>query len=363
VKIHSIFKQTIINYDKFSIPEFGSVITNYKSAEIDLKSGIVHPPTKDIKFDVSQSQDDLILITELVKSGFTLEEANTEVLNFVNSIKDSLAKKEKYQIEDLGYFVQNDKSVIEFVATCKQSLLAENIGLSSIETETKSITVIKEQKQPINVQKEKVVETKEVKETTVVKETKVIQKEKVAVVKQPKEKKVRDKEKTKKVLRLMLFVIPILAIIVLLGIFHKPIIEKAKNIFSKKSEIVKKDDNNKVIDKDTSGINNKVDITNELGNDEEYRKVLDAKLKNTAEVNLGKDFQKFYIIVGSYSKQENAIKYQNELKSNGYSAIIIEKNGYIRVAISGYDKADALISDFSTFKSKFGKDIWVLINR
>lgn len=358
MKTHTLIKKLLITEEKVTIPGYGSFIAKHKSAEIDDKTGEIKPPTKEITFDANQKEDDGLLRGALVASGITEEEASKELIYFKNTIETKLSSNEKFEIDDIGFLTKDKKGTILFTQTENTSLLPENVGLASIQfgsDEINKVTKINTTQKP---------------------------------PKEKKEKKEKNKTKSKKIVKSLLVALPIVAIIALLAIFHKPIIEKGKQIFAgtKDTTEVIDDSNNVIADNNNNSDNNNVDNTNdnsnidntndnnvdntndnnlenELGNDDEYRKLLDAKISNTADVNLGNSFKKFYIIVGSFSMKENATKYKNELTNQGYDVTIINGTEFFRVAIGGYDKADNLIAEYSKIKNKYGNGIWILINR
>ncbi|MBN2891778.1 MAG: SPOR domain-containing protein [Bacteroidales bacterium] len=354
MKIQSLIKALLISNEQLVIPNFGSFVSKHKSAEIDEKTGEITPPTKEIVFDQTLTLDDGTLRGELIGQGLTLEEANKEIDFLVKSINDKLESKTNYEIPELGFLSKNDKGEIFFTTTAKESLLPGNIGLSSIsfnQADLNKVTVTKEKPK-----KEKTKSEKKDKEITAIEKPK----------KEKTEKPKKDKQKSKKAVKALLIILPIVAILVLGWIFKDPIIEKGKEIFASNKDTTNTEnivniDTNKVVNNNNNSNNSNID--NELGNDEEYRKLLDSKISSTADVFLGNSFKKFYIIVGSFSMKDNANKYKNELKNQGYDATVINGSEFYRVAIGGYDTADSLIEDYNKIKNKHGDNIWILINR
>lgn len=339
MKIQTLIKSLLIANDKLSIPELGNFVSKNKSAEIDEKTGSITPPTKEISFDETQKNDDGVLYNALIAHKRTKEEAKKELEYLKTTILKKTKSKGKYEIPELGFFINNDKGELIFKTTSTDSLLPENIGLTSVNFNSNELN-----------------KNKTTKEKT--------KKQKTTSSQPPKTKKAKDKQKSKKVMKGFLIALPIIAIIALLGIFHKPIIEKGKELFSSTKDTT---ETHNIANVDTSkikNVNNNVDnnTPDELGNDKEYLKLLNSKITNTADINLGTEYKKFYIIVGSFSMKENANKYKNELKAQNYDASVISGD-HFRVAIGGYNTADNLIAKYNSIKSKYGNNVWILINR
>ena len=355
VKIQPLIKSLLISNEKISIPNLGSFISKYKSAEIDNKTGEITSPTKEIFFDESLKEDDGILVSALMSLNLSEKDAIKEIDHFRTSILKKIDFNSKFEIEDLGSFNRNDKKEIVFISTLKDFILPENIGMSSLSFAEDELVTTKLSKN--NLKKEKRKKTKTPKKP---KEKKIIEK----APEISKDKKIKDKQKSKRLAKTLLIIIPIIAILVLLGVFHKPIIEKGQDLWSQMKDTTK---NEIIVDENTSE-NDTVEINNddtidEFGNDEEYRELLNSGISSTAEVDLGNDYKKFYIIVGSFSVKEYADKYKDELVVQGFAAAVIDGSEYYRVSISGFDKADDLITTYNNMKSKYGDNIWILINR
>lgn len=382
MEITSIIKNLFLTSDNFSVTGLGTFIAKPKSATIDQKTGQITPPTKEIVFDTRPEQNDTILRDALLNAGLTEEEASMKIAKFVDDVKKALSNNDNYQIPDVGFFYKNRQGLIEFTNISNTSLLPEAAGFNSI-TFNKSA----ENKQTKNtkVKKEKVPKVKKTKEPKIPKEKRVkTPKEKAAIKpkvkkektlkektnktaiapKVKKEKTPEEKAKSKKLTRNFLFIVPTVIIIALLAVFYKPILNEGKKLFSSNKDTTIDQINTPIIDATTNDTNNS-NLNNQLGNDDEYKKILNSNITNTAEVNLGADYKKFYIIVGSFSTNQNAEQYAKQLRNLGYSPVIIDGTDqrYYRVALGSYDTANNLINDYTDFSNKYGKELWVLINK
>lgn len=422
VKINSLLKSLLLTNDKFSVTGLGTFISTPKSAIINKATREITPPTKAISFETQIKQDDTILRDALLSKGLSEEEASLEIAKFVEDVKKALSNNDNFQIPEIGFFFRNKDGKIEFSDKATISLIPEATGFSKISIkkqtgnnktglntanedivpdktdENKNISK-KEKRRIEQEKKQKLKEEKKLKkeqEKRLKKEQKLkskadkntpdkpkeiikaekIKKEKSKAdkpktivkdkkVKKEKSKKVKtpeQKAKSKKLTRSLLIIIPLIAILGAGGYFHKQIIEQAKELFTKVQDTTKTND---IIVDDNFVDTNNSDVTNLLGNDEEYKKLLNSDITNTAEVNLGQDYKKFYIIAGSFSTNKNAKQYAKQLQNFGYSPIIIDGTGhnYYRVALGAYDKTENLKTDYNKFTNKYKKELWVLINK
>ncbi len=368
MKITNLIKPLFLTNDKFSITGLGTFITKPKSAIIDKKNGQITPPTKDVIFDTKAEQNDTVLRDMLLNSGLSEEQASIEIAKFVDEVKKALNNNDNYQLSDIGFFYKNNQGNIDFSTSTATSLLPEAAGFNNIPLQSidkKQITpTTKTRKQP----KTKSVKTpkvkKEKKEKVKSTKTPKIKKEKVTKTKQAKQPKVKtatQKEKSKKLVRSFLIIIPIVIILGLLAVFYKPIFNQGKKLISSSKDSTENISNNNTI----TNVSADTNLNNQLGNDAQYKKLLNSNITNTAEVNLGKKYKEFYIIVGSFSTVKNAEQYSKQLRNRGYSPLIIDGTGqrYFRVALGSYDNADKLIKDYTSFSKKYGKELWILVNK
>lgn len=88
-----------------------------------------------------------------------------------------------------------------------------------------------------------------------------------------------------------------------------------------------------------------------------------GKLKNAEPQDLSKPNKKFYIIVGSYKKIENAQKRVDYFKKLGYKCEIVSPSGiYNRVAIASFDDEKIARQELKKYRQKFNDhSYWLLL--
>ncbi|MEA3451022.1 MAG: SPOR domain-containing protein [Bacteroidota bacterium] len=404
MKIISLIKTLLLTNDKFSITGLGTFISTPKSAIINKATREITPPTKGITFDTDVEQKDTIIRDALLSKGLSKEDASLEIAKFVDDVKKALSNNDNYQIPELGFFFKNREGKIEFSDRATISLIPEATGFSKISIKKQAgnnksdLNTSNEDIVPEKIDKKKNISKKEKRRIEQEKKQKLKEERKLkkeqekrlkkeqklkskankntpdkhkAIVKDKKVKKEKtktaktpeQKAKSKKFARSLLVIIPIIVLLGAVGYFHKPIIKQAKDLIAKVKDTTKTNDNIVIDDSlvDTSNAN----VTDLLGNDDEYKKLLNSGITNTADVNLGENYKKFYIIAGSFSTNQNAQQYAKQLQNFGYSPVIIDGTGqnYYRVALGAYNKADNLKTDYTNFTNKYKKELWVLINK
>ncbi len=349
MELSSIIKKLLLVNDRVEINGLGSFVANNKPAQLNADKGEIAPPSKEISFDDKNIKNDDLLKKAIMKQGLSEEDAQKSIDDFVKEVKSSLETYSKYEFKGLGVLHKDKKGLFNFVLDKNDALNVAAIGMKNVKISSEEQKAVKNPILSKNNKKDKQKKPKKDKQVV-----------KAAVVKQPKEKKVVDKKQRAKTVKSMLIVLPIIALLVLLGLYHQPILEKTKSLFANnKQDTTQVVDNNQV---DTT-INQSSNNNSDFGNDVEYRKLLDANISNLAEVPLGNNYKKFYLVVNSYKERGYADNYAQLIRSQGYNPEVLNGTEYYRVSIGGYNTADNLIEDYNHYFDKFGGKIWILINR
>ena len=350
MEIAKVIKSILIAQDRLYIENFGTLKTKFKSAQI-LSNGEILPPTKQIYIDVEDNEKDNNLLNGIMNEGISKEEAEERIKKFVNEIKQRLDNNQNFEIENLGFIFKNKEGSYEFNQTTKESLILETVGFDSIKT-----TEIEPAK--VNKTAEKNEKTKNKKEEKVKVTEKKKPKEKVkkATVKSKKDEHTKTKKFNSYIAPIVIAVVAIIAVIY----FFDPIKNFVGDIYAK---YINKE-NTDIKNTDTLVTNNQVTDTIQFNLDKEYKKLLDAKIGDIVNVDLGNNFKKFYIIVGSFTSRENAKQMMIQMKNMGYNPVTVYQKGqtYYRVSIGAYNNADTVISEYRNYTTKYGQS-WILINK
>ena len=86
----------------------------------------------------------------------------------------------------------------------------------------------------------------------------------------------------------------------------------------------------------------------------------------TAEDQAAYGNKKFFIIVGSFSSNENAGRFKQELTQQGFSPIVLHsETGYYRVCVDSYNDETSARSRIQNIRTQYPKyaDSWLLIRK
>jgi nucleoid DNA-binding protein len=128
--INKHISELLFLHDFVTIPNFGSFVTNYKSAEIT-ETGIL-PPSKSISFNSVLKTDDGLLISylsEILKTDYNT--CKSLVSEFVKDIFTDLDNHKQVKFENIGTFEFNKKLNLIFEPKLKLNFLADSFGFST----------------------------------------------------------------------------------------------------------------------------------------------------------------------------------------------------------------------------------------
>ncbi len=98
------------------IPGLGAFESQYQESSIDFVQGEILPPSSQLVFNETVSQDDGILTSYIVqKTGFSVGEVLSTYSSFIDDIKSALDKKEMVAFPSIGRIYKNFEDKIQFL--------------------------------------------------------------------------------------------------------------------------------------------------------------------------------------------------------------------------------------------------------
>ncbi len=354
----------LLENDELEIKDFGKFTASNYPAKINQETNKITPAGRQLSFvsiAENTTADFITFITKKLKinrpEALKLIETKTE------EAKKKLSEGEKVILPQVGYLFSPDKQKITLVQTSNFSLHPENFGFGEIPIPPKTT-----QTQPTEKTAKKTHKAKEkIKKTPVNPQTP-----------KPKEKKTIQ---WGAIVRSVLILFAIAAVIILMILFYKPIVEFASDILSsqkdtekvatqkplpvteKPSPVEKQPAETKQQTETT-----KIASTNLVQKQQQAKRDSEiiASFNIKANIPLGTGYKKYYPIVGSFIKRENAEKFRQQLLSEGFSGAVILSAGANRhrVSIGGYDTLEQVVKARDLYLQKHpGAGIWLLINQ
>ena len=283
-------------HDCVIIPGFGGFVGNKKSAYIHPVSGIIYPPSKALLFNKNLSENDGLLTTHIAKEeGIDLSKVSILIEDFVQKIKNELAERSAFKLQNIGTFSSGKEGNISFMQDNSCNYNLASFGMQA------------------NHKSKKVERT--------------LSDDKKAVV-----KTIKQRDFTKTITRVAAILLPLVGLS-LIGITQE---EKINNIYGQMANL-----NPFANTAKTEVVTETPAITTEAP-------VVEIIAPAEAEeiVNLFVPQQHtYYIIAGAFAEQKNANKLLQKLKRWNYNASIVEGGNLMRVSYNSFsNKEDALLA-------------------
>ena len=134
MEISQYIKELLLLNDCVIIPEFGGFVANYKPATVE--NNQFFPPTKEIAFNNKLISNDGLLINYISEAeGTDYFSAKQKLDSFVEETMLNLEKNRNVYFEGVGYLHYDSRENLQFEPQMKQNLLVESYGLQNFSYE------------------------------------------------------------------------------------------------------------------------------------------------------------------------------------------------------------------------------------
>src|SRR5690554_7131804 len=134
------------------IPSFGGFVANNVSAKVDVKNGLITPPSKALSFNKNLSNNDGLIINHLSREqNISFDTAQEIISKEVQQIKINLEAGKRVHFNNVGFLYTNSAGKIAFEQDRFFNLLLSSYGMGNVqfiseEAETKEERTVKEER-------------------------------------------------------------------------------------------------------------------------------------------------------------------------------------------------------------------------
>ena len=134
MEISHYIKEILLLNDCVIIPEFGGFVANYKPAMIEHNQ--FFPPTKEIAFNNKLISNDGLLINYISETeGIDYFSAKQKLDSFVEETMLNLERNRNVYFEGVGYLHYDSRENLQFEPQLRENLLVESYGLQNFSYE------------------------------------------------------------------------------------------------------------------------------------------------------------------------------------------------------------------------------------
>lgn len=121
------------HYDCVIVPALGGFVTEYRSARIDRLLNIIHPPSKDLRFNAQLKKNDGLLANALSTANeMSHEEANTLIKQQVEEYFTRLEEGKSVHFEKVGVLYLDSHKNIQFSPDSSVNYLMDSFRLKKV---------------------------------------------------------------------------------------------------------------------------------------------------------------------------------------------------------------------------------------
>tara|TARA_B100001758_G_scaffold247960_1_gene269223 strand:+ start:7238 stop:8182 length:945 start_codon:yes stop_codon:yes gene_type:complete len=308
--VENYISELLFLHDCVIVPGFGGFIGNRKSAQLNKITGRLTPPSKQILFNTNLRTNDGLLIAHIAsKEEITQEKAKQNVIDFANTSNTKLNKSKVLRIDKIGLFTVSTEGNIIYLQDSSINYSLDAFGLQT--TYKKPIEINTENKQPVDV----------------------------------KIRKINSSSNRRALLRAAAVIIPLITLS-FLSISQQ---EKINSTYKQLATL------NPFSNANLTKEANFQPLAKEINNKNTSEEI--EPLIITEEIDNIK-YNKYYIIGGAFSKQENANKMVEKLNRWNYNPEIIEGR-LMRVSYDSFNnREDAILALIKIKQSN--PDAWLL---
>lgn len=340
----SKLKNILLFEDSVTIPGFGTFETTYQSAQLDEKTGVIHPPTKSVRLNTQKTEDPENRLAKAAgQAGITESELAPMVEDFVKAVKAKISDNSTLEIDEVGVIYLDEQNNVA-LKPVSSKLSIDNYGLDTEEVEAVAATdrVEAPVAAAVSTSKGKTVQSPDPKTTTKVSTTKTTTTKTTTT-------KTEEKKKSG-LLKALMIILPIVAILAILFVLFKDQIlgfvdgDSNNNTPQVTAPVVQEQEPEVVVQEDPEAI------------------LAGVGFADVRPQNLGSKYKKYYLIGGAFRDKDNATKEMNKLGAT--EVLHVEGTEYYRVAFIGSDSAQEIVDAYNQAIARGvqPKDIWLLKN-
>jgi hypothetical protein len=120
-------------HDCVIVPEWGGFITQYRPARLDEARKVVHPPGKDLSFNRGLTRNDGLLADHVARrSGTGFDAANRAIAQEVEGWRAALRDKGRLELAHVGTFYHDQEHNLQFEPDRRVNFLRDAYGLRPV---------------------------------------------------------------------------------------------------------------------------------------------------------------------------------------------------------------------------------------
>lgn len=134
MRLEVFISELLYHHDCVVLPGFGGLVANYKSAALNSHSHIVSPPAKQVGFNRHLKNNDGLLVSHIAsKLGLDYKQALHLLEAEIESYKTILNGEGRISLKNIGLFYNDKSGSLQFMPDDQENFLLASFGLKSVQ--------------------------------------------------------------------------------------------------------------------------------------------------------------------------------------------------------------------------------------
>ena len=134
MRLDPFIADLLYDHDCVIIPEFGGLVTNYRSARLNVVSHVIQPPSKHIGFNVQLKQNDGLLVNYVASVlSVSYKEAAVLVSQCIEDYRTELQQNGRFALERIGVFFHDRAGRLQFIPDEGENYLTASFGCKPVQ--------------------------------------------------------------------------------------------------------------------------------------------------------------------------------------------------------------------------------------
>jgi cell division septation protein DedD len=134
MRLDPFIADLLFDHDCVIIPEFGGLVTNYRSARLNVVSHVIHPPSKHIGFNPQLKQNDGLLVNYVASVlSVSYKDASAMVAQCIVDYRKELQQQGRFSLERIGVFFFDRAGRLQFIPDEGENYLTASFGCKPVQ--------------------------------------------------------------------------------------------------------------------------------------------------------------------------------------------------------------------------------------
>ncbi len=134
MRLEAFISELLNEHDCVVLPEFGGLVANYRSARLNRKTHLISPPSKHIGFNRNLKSNDGLLTSHIsVTLGISYKDAAAKIDSCIHEYQNKLQQDGRLVIERIGVFFNDKIGQLQFIPEEQENFLLSSFGLEPVQ--------------------------------------------------------------------------------------------------------------------------------------------------------------------------------------------------------------------------------------